>query len=143
MQTKGFISHIGQTEQVTDKFAKRDVVIEIEELNQNSGQYYSHLEAFQCINNNTSVLDNFRIGDEVVINFNIKSNKVEKDGVVRFFTNLTAYKIDKTGQEQYVSQPQQVAQYPPQQNYTSPQQNQSSVAGLNTPDSANGDDLPF
>lgn len=93
-KSEGHVYHIGETEVVSDKFSKRDFVIEVADENPQTGEMYTHFEAFQLTNKNTSIADGFKIGDEVSVWFGIRSNKLEKDGITKFFTNLTAGRVE-------------------------------------------------
>jgi hypothetical protein len=83
MNIKGKIKSVGQTEQKSDKFAVRTFVLEIE------GKYPEVIE-FQLINNNTFIIDTYKVGDEVDVNFNLKGR--EHNG--RVYNSLQAWKIE-------------------------------------------------
>lgn len=79
------------TQQVSERFKKREFVIETsEEIN---GNTYNNYAKFQLVQNKCDILDRYNIGDEVEVYFNVKGNKWEKDGKVNFITNLDAWKI--------------------------------------------------
>lgn len=80
----GVISHIGETTQVTATFAKRDLVLTVQ-----NGDY-ENLNAFQLVNKGCEMGDKFTEGEIVAVYYNIRSN--EKDG--RYFTSLTAWKVE-------------------------------------------------
>lgn len=82
----------GETQQVTDKFSKREFVIQIDETI--NGSTYTNYAKFQCVQNKCSILDPLNIGDEVEVSFNVKGNKWEKDGKVNYMTNLDAWKVE-------------------------------------------------
>lgn len=131
-KSEGHVYHIGETEIVSDKFSKRDFVIEVADENPQTGEMYTHFEAFQLTNKNTSIADGFKIGDEVSVWFGIRSNKLEKDGITKFFTNLTAGRVELINSVPNNRASQPVQQPSPQQQNTGLQNNQ------NVPD-----DLPF
>lgn len=100
-QITGKIVHIGDTQQVSDKFKKREFVIEtVEEINGNS---YSNFAKFQAVQAKCDILDRFAPGQDVTVNFNIKGNRWEKDGKVNYITNLDAWKIEPVGNVQQPS----------------------------------------
>ncbi len=90
----GRIAEIYQTQQVTDKFKKREFVLEVKETN-NSGFEFIEYIKFQAVQDKTSMLDGLNVNDQVKVNFNLRGRKWEKDGQTTYFTNLDAWKIEK------------------------------------------------
>jgi len=78
---------------VSDKFKKREFVIEITET-RNSFDFTDYVK-FQVIQDKCSLIDLFKKGDMIKVSFNLRGRKWEKDGTVNFFTNLEAWKIEK------------------------------------------------
>lgn len=106
----GKILVIDQTESIPyqDKtFYKRELVLDASRFDQFSGQKFENYPKFQFTGNNCSSLDQFQIGQVVTVSFVLSGRRVEKNGQVSYFTNVTGYKV-----EPYVrkNQPQQVAQ---------------------------------
>lgn len=88
----GKLISVGNTQQVSDKFKKREFVLELaEEIN---GNIYTNYAKMQLVQNKCEIIDNFRVGDQVKVNFNIKGNKWERDGNVNYITNLDAWRIE-------------------------------------------------
>jgi hypothetical protein len=83
MNIKGKIKSVGNTEQKSAKFAVRTFVLEIE------GKYPEIIE-FQLINNNTFIIDTYKVGDEIDVHFNLKGR--EHNG--RVYNSLQAWKIE-------------------------------------------------
>ena len=81
--------------QVSDKFKKREFVLETSE--ENNGRVFTETIKFQTIQDRTSLVNDFNVGDEVKVSFNIKGNKWERDGKVNYFTNLDAWRIEAAG----------------------------------------------
>ncbi len=80
------------TQQISDKFKKREFVIEIaEEVN---GNTYTNFAKFQLTQAKCDILERFKEGDNVKVQFNIKGNKWERDGKVNYITNLEAWRIE-------------------------------------------------
>ena len=95
------------TVQRTETFKTREFVIEkTEEFN---GRTINNYIKFQCVQDRTTMLDRFNIGDEVKVSFNIKGTKWMKDGRENYITNLDAWRMEniKLAQENY--QPSNVA----------------------------------
>jgi hypothetical protein len=80
------------TQVVSDKFRKREFVLELaEEIN---GNTYTNFAKLQLVQQKCDILDKFNEGDVVKVSFNIKGNKWEKDGKVNYITNLDAWRIE-------------------------------------------------
>lgn len=80
------------TQQVSEKFKKREMVLELaEEIN---GNIYTNFAKMQLVQNKCDILDRFKEGDIVKVSFNIKGNKWERDGKVNYITNLDAWRIE-------------------------------------------------
>jgi len=85
------------TVQVSDKFKKREFVIEVP--NERRPEWPDMIK-FQATQDKVDILEPFNIGDEVKVNFNIRGKKWEKNGRVNYFTNLDAWRIEKVGSSQ-------------------------------------------
>jgi len=86
----------GDTQVVSDKFKKREFVIEFtEEIN---GNQYTNFAKMQLAQAKCEILDKFNVGDSIECNFNIKGNKWEKDGKVNYITNIDCWSIYPNGQ---------------------------------------------
>ena len=133
LEINGTFVQIGPTVQASEKFKKREFVIEItEEIN---GNIYSNFAKMQLTQAKCDILDNYKLGEKVIVKFNLKGNKYERDGKVNYITNLDAWRIERVGgQHQAAQAPQQYASSAPP--YTPPQQQNNFPAGVI-------DDLPF
>src|SRR3954463_1560140 len=81
-----------ETQQVSDKFKKREFVLELaEEIN---GNIYTNFAKMQLVQNKCEIIDRFKEGDLVKVSFNIKGNKWERDGKVNYITNLDAWRME-------------------------------------------------
>jgi hypothetical protein len=80
---------------VSDKFQKREFVLETEE--NNGGNVYTQNIKFQLVQNKCSELDASNVGEVVRVHFNLQGRKWEKDGKVSFFNSLGAWRIEKVG----------------------------------------------
>ena len=80
------------TQQVSEKFKKREFVLELaEEIN---GNIYTNFAKMQLVQNKCDIIDRFNVGDTVRVSFNIKGNKWERDGKVNYITNLDAWRME-------------------------------------------------
>jgi hypothetical protein len=95
-ELQGTIIEIAPTQQISDKFKKREFVVEKKEDN-NNGQVWTETIKFQTVQNKCELLDTLQVGDSVNVSFNIKGNKWEKNGQISYFNNLDAWRIEKGG----------------------------------------------
>ncbi len=82
------------TLQVSEKFKKREFVIELaEEIN---GNIYTNFAKLQLVQNKCDIIDRFNTGDVVKVSFNIKGNSYvdKKDGQTKYITNLDAWRVE-------------------------------------------------
>jgi hypothetical protein len=90
----GKIVEIFPVNQVNDKFRKREFVIEKKEAG--GGAVFIDYIKFQLVQDKCDILNESFLNEEVRIMFNLKGNKWERDGKVNYFTNLDAWKVEKT-----------------------------------------------
>lgn len=93
-ELKGKIITIGETIQVSDKFKKREIVIETTEI-VNGNQYVQPIQ-MQAVQAKCDMLNNYRDGQNVKVQFNVKGNSYvsKKDGSTKYNTSLEVWKID-------------------------------------------------
>lgn len=77
---------------VNERFRKREFVLELED-NVN-GNVYTNYAKMQLVQQKCELLDRYNEGDIVKVNFNIKGNRWERDGEVRFITSLDAWRLE-------------------------------------------------
>ncbi|MBI2794076.1 MAG: DUF3127 domain-containing protein [Ignavibacteria bacterium] len=88
-ETNGSIIVIMDTQQITDTFKKREFVVEIADGN------YPQQVKFQMIQDKTALLDNYKVGQQVKIFFNLKGRSyTRKDNTTDYFTNLDCWRIE-------------------------------------------------
>jgi len=91
---KGVIKVIGDTTQVSDSFKKREFVV-----TDTKGQYEQHIQ-LQLVQDRCDIIDKFKVGEQVEVTFFINGKEwtSPKDGSVRYFNSLDAWKVDYTGE---------------------------------------------
>lgn len=140
LEVIGKLIEKGPTMQVSERFKKREFVLDItEEVN---GNAYPNFAKLQAVQNRCEILDGFNEGDMVKVSFNIRGNKWEKDGKVNYITSLDAWRIERAGASDSqggYSAPQQPATPQPQFVAAPPANNNFNAA----PNAAAADDLPF
>ncbi len=90
----GKVIDISPVNQVSDKFKKREFVIEKKEAG-GSAVFIDYVK-FQLIQDKCDLINESFLNEDVKIWFNLKGNKWERDGKINYFTNLDAWKIEKT-----------------------------------------------
>lgn len=130
----GKLVAINETQQVSERFKKREFVLEIaEEIN---GNVYTNYAKMQLVQNKCEIIDNFKIGDTVKVSFNIKGNKWERDGNVNYITNLDAWRVENAQQGAQGATAASPA-------YQAPANTGNNTNMNYNPSPENADDLPF
>jgi hypothetical protein len=80
------------TVQRTETFKTREFVIETSE--DIKGRIITNYIKFQSVQDRTTIIDRYNIGDQVKVHFNIKGTRWEKNGQVNYITNLDAWRIE-------------------------------------------------
>jgi hypothetical protein len=86
---KGKLIVKGDEQQITEKFKKREFVIE------DDSTQYPQVISFQLVQDKCSLLDAFNVNDQITVNFNIKGREwtSPKDKQVKYFNSLEAWKL--------------------------------------------------
>jgi hypothetical protein len=92
----GKVIDILPVNQVSDKFRKREFVIEKKDTG-GSAVFIDYIK-FQLIQDKCDLINESFLNEEVKIWFNLKGNKWERDGKINYFTNLDAWKIEKVSE---------------------------------------------
>lgn len=81
---------INETQQVTEKFAKREFVVTDANTN------YPQDIIFQATQDKCSILDQFQVNDRVDIAFNIRGREWKSpQGEIKYFNSLEAWRIER------------------------------------------------
>lgn len=90
MELKAIIYKIGQTQVITDNFRKREVILKTDI----DTEYPQYITA-QLVNNKVGIIDNFTIGREVTISFNLRGRLTTgPTGEEKAYTNIEIWKIN-------------------------------------------------
>jgi hypothetical protein len=92
-ETTGRIIDISPVNQVSDKFRKREFVIEKKETG-GSAVFVDYVK-FQLTQDKCDMINESFLNEDVKIWFNLRGNKWERDGKINYFTNLDVWKIEK------------------------------------------------
>lgn len=93
MQLTGILHVKKDTQKVSESFQKRDFVIKIEDAE------YPQYISLQVKQDKCNALDYYNEGDKIEVHFNINGRRWEKDGEVKYFNSLDAWKIIKVSGE--------------------------------------------
>lgn len=97
MNLQGKIYKIFDTNQVSEKFSKREFILDYQ-----SNKGYPQYIKMEFIQNNCSILDNFNVGDSVSVEFDIKGREWKNpEGKFVYFVTLQAWKMQKTNGASY------------------------------------------
>ena len=89
----GSVKLIKDTVQISEKFAKREFVI-----NDASSMYPQDI-MFQSVQDKCSMLDGYTEGENVEVSFNLRGREwTSPQGEVKYFNTLDAWRIEKVGQ---------------------------------------------
>jgi len=134
-EINGRLAEKFETQQVSDRFMKREFVLEIKSTSA-TGYEFVDLIKFQSTQDKCALLDQVNVDDTVKVSFNLRGRKWEKDGQVSYFTNLEAWRIEKLSAES--NEP--TSDIP--SDHSAPVQN--APFSLDPPENDSGfDDLPF
>jgi hypothetical protein len=91
MQLQGKLVEIFATQEVSEKFSKREFVVEYAE-----NPSYPEYIKLEVVNDKVSILDNYKVGDSVDVAFNLRGRSwTDKTGKVSYFNTLVCWKISK------------------------------------------------
>ena len=81
-----------ETQHISDRFQKREFVIEVE--NEKNSQWNDFVKV-QLIQDRCDLLENIDLNENIKVYFNIRGRKLENKGQVSYFTNLEGWRIEK------------------------------------------------
>ena len=88
MQVKGKLYKIDSEQVISDKFKKREFVVE-------TMDEYPQLISIQLTQDRTTLIEIFNVGDEVTVSINLRGRKwTNKEGVDKFFNTIEAWRIE-------------------------------------------------
>lgn len=86
------------TQKITDRFQKREFVIEVE--NEKNPQWNDFIK-IQLIQDRCDLLENIQLNEEIKVYFNLRGRKWENNGQVSYFTNLEGWRIEKVQNQEF------------------------------------------
>lgn len=89
MEVKGKIKFIGATQQISDKFSKREVVVSTDE------QYPQHI-SIEFNQDKCSILDKYSVGEDVEVGINLRGREwTNPQGESKYFNSIQGWNIKK------------------------------------------------
>ena len=89
-ELQGTLFELFDTQQVTDKFKKREFVVET-----TSGMYNEYIK-LQAVQDKCEILDTMKKGDIIKVAFDLRGKLVNtRDGRQVYITNINAWKIER------------------------------------------------
>jgi hypothetical protein len=93
MQIQGRLHALFDAEQVTQRFRKREFVLELD-----GGSRYPQYVMFQLTGDRCEALDGFEKGEDVRVEFSLRGREwTSPKGDVRYFNSLETWSIDRVG----------------------------------------------
>jgi single-strand DNA-binding protein len=91
MNIKGIIKSIEKEQKISEKFCKREFVIEVDyESN------YPQLIQMELVNDKCDLIDPYLVGEKVTVHFNLRGREVStKDGKKKVYNTIQAWKFEK------------------------------------------------
>ena len=97
MNTTGKLHVINETKQVTERFSKREFVVELAD-----NPKYPQYVLFQLTGDRCANLDGFNVGDEVEIDFSLRGREwTSPQGDVKYFNSLDVWTVERAGGAAY------------------------------------------
>lgn len=92
-QINGRLHAIFDTKQVTERFQKREFVLETAD-NPSYPQYVQ----FQLTGDRVGNIDGYSVGDEVMVDFSVRGREwTSPGGEVKYFNSLDVWSLERTG----------------------------------------------
>jgi hypothetical protein len=99
-KVQGTLRLITETKQVSDKFRKREFVLDVQD-----GKW-PQVVSFQVTGDRCELLDQYGEGDELTVEFNLRGREWRSpSGEVKFFNTLEAWRMDRVGAAKSSSTP--------------------------------------
>lgn len=91
-EIKGKLIFKEDTQHISERFQKREFVIEVE--NEKNPQWNDFIK-IQLIQDRCDLLENIALNETIKVYFNVRGRKWENKGQVSYFTNLEGWRIEK------------------------------------------------
>ncbi len=93
IEASGKIHAIFDTKQVTERFQKREFVVEMSD-----NPKYPQFVLFQLTGDRCDAIEGFAVGDEVRVNFSLRGREWNSPkGEVKYFNSLDVWTVERVG----------------------------------------------
>ena len=93
METTGRIHAVFEAQQITERFRKREFVVELAD-----NPRYPQLVLFQLTGDRCEGLDGYEVGDEVKVEFSLRGREWKSPkGEMKYFNSLDVWTIERVG----------------------------------------------
>lgn len=90
MNVSGKLVEIFETVKIKESFQKREFVLEYA-----SNPKYPELVKFELVQDKCNILDNFKVGQEISVEFDLRGRKwTDQKGAVKYFNTLQAWRLN-------------------------------------------------
>ena len=97
IKVNGKLHTIFETKQITERFQKREFVVEMAD-----NPKYPQVVLFQLTGDRCGQLDDFKVGDEVRIEFSLRGREwTSPQGDVKYFNSLDVWSLERAGGADY------------------------------------------
>lgn len=94
-EVNGILKIKSETQMVSEKFSKREFVVTTD-ANTQYPQYIS----FQLTQDKCGLLDQYNVGDEIKVSFNLRGREWNGPQGVRYFNSLEAWRLERASGQQ-------------------------------------------
>jgi hypothetical protein len=92
-EVSGKLHSIFDTKQITDRFQKREFVMEV-----GDNSKYPQFVLFQLTGDRVDNIDGYSVGDDVMVEFSLRGREwTSPKGEVKYFNSLDVWKIQRAG----------------------------------------------
>ena len=124
MDIKGKVHEISPVMEVSEKFKKRELIVEYAE-----NPAYPEFIKFEAVQDKVNMFDNVKVGDQVELFFNLRGRPwTDKAGKTSYFNTLVVWRINVLGASDTAATPASSPEY---------------AAPVDITSTADDDDLPF
>jgi hypothetical protein len=99
MDIQGQVKVISETQIVSDKFKKRELVLTTE-----ANTPYPQYVSFQLTQDKCAIADQYNVGDDVKVSFNLRGREWSGPQGIKYFNTLEIWRIERIGQAQTMSE---------------------------------------
>ena len=109
METTGRIHALFETQQITERFRKREFVVELAD-----NPRYPQYVLFQLTGDRCEGLDGFEVGEEVRVEFSLRGREWKSPkGELKYFNSLDVWTLERLGARQGFDDPPPPEDLPP------------------------------